>query len=264
MLCENCTKGFRLDGEPTGTMQPDGSYLAAASADGRTEVAIVLLTDVFGLPLKNCKIMADNFAKELAVDVWIPDLFNGNPPVKEADLAPFILPVPGMKLSLLTRARFFLGMIGKLPALIGLRPSVILGRVGPFVENLKKTHGYKKLGAVGYCLGGGIAARGAYLFDSIVVAHPSGIPKDVLQAIKVPSSWVCAEEDMAFSNENRELAQSILTAQKDIPCEFKVWEGTTHGFAARPALEYPKVKEGFEGGFQQSIDWFRKTLHQSQ
>lgn len=36
--------------------------------------------------------------------------------------------------------------------------------------------------------------------------------------------------------------------------------GTTHGFAARPNLAYPEVKEGFEGAFEQAVNWFEKTL----
>ncbi len=36
--------------------------------------------------------------------------------------------------------------------------------------------------------------------------------------------------------------------------------GTVHGFAARPNLDYPEVKEGFEGALRQTVEWFRKTL----
>ena len=36
--------------------------------------------------------------------------------------------------------------------------------------------------------------------------------------------------------------------------------GTAHGFAARPNLEVPEVKEGYEKAFQQTVDWFKKTL----
>ena len=39
--------------------------------------AIVLLTDIFGLPLPNPRIVADHLAEQVGVDVWVPDLFNG-------------------------------------------------------------------------------------------------------------------------------------------------------------------------------------------
>ena len=36
--------------------------------------------------------------------------------------------------------------------------------------------------------------------------------------------------------------------------------GTAHGFAVRPNLEVPEVKVGYEGGLEQTIAWFKKTL----
>jgi dienelactone hydrolase len=53
-------------------------YFAAAPNDAtqRTK-AIVLLTDIFGLPLPNPRILADQLAEQVGVDVWVPDFFNG-------------------------------------------------------------------------------------------------------------------------------------------------------------------------------------------
>lgn len=83
MSCPDCVKGHVLPGETTGeylTRSYGGAdaYFAAApggSKDGGR--AIVLLTDIFGLPMKNPKIMADRFARELECDVWVPDYFAG-------------------------------------------------------------------------------------------------------------------------------------------------------------------------------------------
>ena len=36
--------------------------------------------------------------------------------------------------------------------------------------------------------------------------------------------------------------------------------GTAHGFAVRPNLTVPEVKAGYEGGLEQTVAWFRKTL----
>lgn len=80
MSCEQCTQGYVLDGEPEGTMV-DGAYLRAAptvegAADaGTPKRAVVLLTDIFGLPLKNSKLVADEIARRVGCDVWVPDLF---------------------------------------------------------------------------------------------------------------------------------------------------------------------------------------------
>jgi carboxymethylenebutenolidase len=70
-------KGFVLPGEPQGSMI-DQDYFTPAPDDATEGIkAIVLLTDIFGLPLPNPKIVADQLAKRVGVDVWVPDLFNG-------------------------------------------------------------------------------------------------------------------------------------------------------------------------------------------
>jgi carboxymethylenebutenolidase len=36
--------------------------------------------------------------------------------------------------------------------------------------------------------------------------------------------------------------------------------GTAHGFAARPNLSIAEVKEAYEQAFDQTVEWFEKTL----
>jgi hypothetical protein len=36
--------------------------------------------------------------------------------------------------------------------------------------------------------------------------------------------------------------------------------GTAHGFAARPNLNVPEVKLAYEEAFEQTVEWFTKTL----
>lgn len=86
-LCKNCVSGHVLPGEPKGTIK-DGAYVysyrpetESQSQDGTPSLtgktAIILLTDIFGLDLKNSKILADSFGERLKCDVLVPDLFNG-------------------------------------------------------------------------------------------------------------------------------------------------------------------------------------------
>lgn len=82
MACPSCAEGAFLPGEPTGTISSDfqGAYYAPGPLSDGTATSkrtVLLLTDAFGLPLKNCKIMADDLAKRLECDVWIPDYFAG-------------------------------------------------------------------------------------------------------------------------------------------------------------------------------------------
>lgn len=83
MSCENCVKGNLLPGEPEGELVGDAYFHAAPTAvdgaEGSSKKAIILLTDIFGLPLLNCKLNADRISKETGYDVWVPDLFAGRP-----------------------------------------------------------------------------------------------------------------------------------------------------------------------------------------
>jgi len=92
-LCEDCVRGYRIPGQPAGEMVDVGSqkaYLhvaprtkrAASGPAGSTKgkSAVVILTDVFGLPVQNPKIIADSLSRKLGVDVYVPDIFNGDFP----------------------------------------------------------------------------------------------------------------------------------------------------------------------------------------
>lgn len=76
MSCELCTKGYILTGEPSGSMV-DGHYYRPAPEGSPKTSAIIVLTDIFGVALKNPKIIADKLAQEVGCDVWVPDVFNG-------------------------------------------------------------------------------------------------------------------------------------------------------------------------------------------
>lgn len=76
MSCPQCTQGYILPGEPVGSMV-DGVYFSPAPEGASSTKAVFLLTDVFGLALKNNKILADELAKRVGCDVWVPDLFAG-------------------------------------------------------------------------------------------------------------------------------------------------------------------------------------------
>jgi len=56
------------------------SYFSPAPStldETTTKTAVLLCTDGSGLALPNCKFIADELAKRLECDVWIPDYFLG-------------------------------------------------------------------------------------------------------------------------------------------------------------------------------------------
>ena len=53
---------------------------ASPSGTDASKHAIILLTvltDIFGLAIKNPRIIADLLSEKVGVDVWVPDVFNG-------------------------------------------------------------------------------------------------------------------------------------------------------------------------------------------
>ncbi|TFY74120.1 hypothetical protein EWM64_g9892 [Hericium alpestre] len=228
--------------------------------------AIILLTDIFGLPLNNCKILADLLASKVGVDVWVPDLFDGPPPFSTEELTPLMPDRAGVGISTWDMLRFIWMCIPRIPRLYANRATVVDARVEAFVKELKAEKKYGKLGAVGYCFGGSVAIRigGRRLVDSIVVCHPGSCTLEQIQQITVPASWACAEDDLGFGPKLRSGAEEIFKARqgKDnyVDYEFVDYKGTAHGFAARPNLTITEVQEGYNGALQQTADWFKKTL----
>ena len=88
----------------------------------------------------------------------------------------------------------------------------------------------------------------------------------------------CHQEDHLFSDTARLAAERSFESRKGkdnyVDFEFKVHKGanfahkrrradlagTVHGFAARPNISIPIVKEGYEGALNEATNWFKKTL----
>ncbi|KAI9462234.1 dienelactone hydrolase endo-1-3,1,4-beta-D-glucanase [Boletus coccyginus] len=276
MSCPDCFRGSILDGIPSGTIKEvggvDAYFVSGASEPTSKTFGVIYLTDAFGLALVNSKLIADKIANVLACDVWVPDLFDGQPMAKLDSLDAQLLPDHPGPWPLWDKLRFFARIIWNLPSFYRARPSAVTPRAAEFIKIVREQNKYDKLGAVGYCFGGGIAARLVPLktLDSIVLCHPSLLTEASIKAIDVPTAWACAEgwskiiQDVIFSKAMRLKAEAIFAARKDkadfVPYEFVDYKGTVHGFACRPNLAYDEIKAGFEGSLSQTVEWFRKTL----
>ncbi|TEB30675.1 alpha/beta-hydrolase [Coprinellus micaceus] len=269
MSCPRCAEGCILPGDPKGAIQSGfaGAYLATPS-NGPTESkrAVLLLTDVFGLPNKNCKLIADEVAEKLQCHVWIPDYFDGQPPFA---LDGMNMPTrPDEPVTTWMWLQFFVWRV--LPRLKNLlwtnRASAVDARVTSFIALLKEKKGYEKLGIFGYCFGGTTAIRFAAtdLIQSVVICHPGPFSLPQIQAIRVPASWVCAEVDAFMPDALKLQSEAELASRKDtdkfVEYEFVDYKGTTHGFAIRPDIRYPDIVEAQKRSVDQIAAWFDKTL----
>jgi len=176
--------------------------------------------------------------------------------------------------------RYVVTTLPRLPSAWYSRPSVAMQRITSFLALLRETKGYQKIGVMGYCYGGYHALRLAAPFtagspavneaasnsdapralvDSIVLAHPGPVFASDVRAIAVPSSWVCAEVDLFFSDAARLQAEAALTA-RGAACEFRVYKGTAHGFATRPNPAFADIMARYGEALEQTAGWFEKTL----
>ncbi|THG94999.1 hypothetical protein EW026_g6571 [Hermanssonia centrifuga] len=265
MSCEQCTQGYVLPGEPAGSIV-DGAYFHPAPEGSPKSSAIVLLTDIFGLPLKNSKLIADELSKGVGCDVWVPDLFAGNPPFKVEELEPLMPQRPSESITFVNTLRMIVLALSRAFRLYGVRGSVVDSRINSFIQKVKEEKTYENIGAVGYCFGGSVGIRLGQtdLVNSLVICHPGGCTVAQIKAIKVPTSWVCAESDMTFKPPLRNQAEAVFAARKEkedyVDYEFKDYRGTVHGFAARPNLGIPEVYDAYKAALDQTVAWFQKTL----
>jgi dienelactone hydrolase len=252
-----------LPGSPKGT-EENGAYFAKGSGqEGTKDKAIVVLTDIFGLAISNPKIIADTISERTGFDVWVPDLFNGRPPVRPEVLDSFTPRRPGEKMGFWKKVAFFLTALTYLPRIIASRPAVVDARAENFLTRIKAERGYENIGVVGYCFGGAISGRIASLgaITSLVIAHPGLLSSKAMKAINKPVSWVLAEDDSLFSEAlELQLEAHFRSRTPAVQCEFVRYPGTVHGFAIRPAREQPLSVEGQEKAVEQTVEWFRSTL----
>ncbi|KAI6115804.1 Alpha/Beta hydrolase protein [Pisolithus croceorrhizus] len=276
----DCDSGSILAGKPTGSVvkvNGTDAYFApappsdSAPSESNGSVGVVLLSDAFGIPLVNTKLIADKLANELQCDVWIPDLFDGAPLLRVEGMETQLLPDrPGYSTFWDKFRLIAFVILPRIGTILRSRPSVGDFRAKQFIKAIREDRKYRKVGGVGYSYGGAVAARLAttldYL-DSVVICHPAPVSIKEIKGIKIPSSWVCAEaEDDMFFKKKRMQAEAIFANRKDsgdaIPYEFIDYKGTVHGFACRPNLAFEDVKVAFEKSLEQTTAWLRKTLNE--
>ncbi|KIY66778.1 alpha/beta-hydrolase [Cylindrobasidium torrendii FP15055 ss-10] len=243
-LCSKCVSGVTHEGTPTGTLETIGGiqcYVATPEGDYPKDKVILFLCDIFGIPLVNSKLLADDFAKN-GFKTIIPDYIVEPVPVAEMDAGNYDVVS-------------WLGRHG---------PEV----TRPILDNVVaalRAEGVSSIGATGYCFG-------RYVFDLAfdnaievaVISHPSllKIPVDLekyVAASKAPLLINSCEIDIPFPIEAQALADKIF-GSFEYGYKREYFEGCEHGFAVRGDLSDPKVKAGKEGSFKASAKWFKQHL----
>ncbi|KAJ4991460.1 dienelactone hydrolase family protein [Stagonosporopsis vannaccii] len=232
-----CAIGVKHEGTPKGEIKSIGDIRAYVSpaANGSTQNAILLMTDVLGFQFPNVQLIADQFAANGYYTI-VPDVFKGNE-------IPFPMPAdfdfPSWKEN-------------KMPRTNDVDPIY-----AATIKYLRGELGVKRLGGVGYCFGGKYVCRWLKPggLDAGYTAHPSFVEVEELKGIQGPLSIAAAESDWIFPAEKRRESEDIL---KDMGATYQLslYSGVEHGFATKGDLENPRGKFCKELAFLQAVLWF--------
>ncbi|PCH44449.1 alpha/beta-hydrolase [Wolfiporia cocos MD-104 SS10] len=247
-FCKDCISGVRHEGQPEGKIEQIAGiecYVATPSGDYPKDKVLLYLTDIFGIPLNNSKLLADDFARN-GYKVVMPDILASDPISDEIfnsgkiDIFKDWLPKHGRETWI-----------------------PVLDKV---VAELKKT-GVKRFATTGYCFGAPPAFYLALKGEShvTVISHPSHLEvadlEEYRDGAKAPLLINSCEVDQLFPKESQAIADEVFGGGKFAPgYERTYWDGCVHGFAVRGDMSNPKVKAGKEGSFKATVEFLNKYL----
>jgi dienelactone hydrolase len=244
MSSEHCAIGHIHTGTPVGKEETINGRKAYVTGSNKSN-ALLYLTDVFGYEYNNHRLLADTFAKELPITVYVGDFLGESgfvhltpEELKNVDFPKF---------------REFNAKEKRFPQILEL------------AEHLKSQ--YEKVFVIGYCWGAWgavmLAAKPG-LIAGVSLNHPSvvEVPSD-LENLKSPTLIVAPYTDHAFPPEQRSIAEKIFDEKaKNEKLFFKiaVYPGFVHGFTARGNTDDEFTNEAVEDAKTESVIFFRKIL----
>jgi len=261
-LCPNCLKGGTLQGTPKGRFEEIGgikTYVGAGEAPvEHKDKAILLLTDVFGHGLVNNLLIADGLAQAASMNVYVPDLFNGDWALPER-FDGFAADEPGGQPKMGLISRVVMIVRDGIPFLFRHRAAITQPIVERSLAAIKEL-GMNKICAVGYCFGGKYSINlSAGKVDAAVHCHPSLWSNAEVENIDRPTLLLAAEEDQQMKESHLKAWDEIFK-KKSVPFEKKMYPGTVHGFMARPDPNIPAAMAGFEDGNGRIAEFVKRHL----
>ncbi|KAH9940882.1 alpha/beta-hydrolase [Epithele typhae] len=246
-FCKDCISGVRHEGTQEGKMETIGGvscYVATPTVDYPTDKVIMFITDVFGIPLPNNPLLADDFARN-GFKVVMPELFNG-------DAIPPDALEPGSTFDIQT----WFGSHA---------PDGATEIVRKVIAALKE-QGVTKFGSLGYCYGARVCFNLAFNNEvqAVAAAHPSLLkfPDDFEKYIassQAPLLINSCEFDTMFPLENAPKVDGLF-ASFGPGYKRTYYQGCTHGFAVRGDMSKPEIKAGKEGAFTESVKFMLEKL----
>jgi carboxymethylenebutenolidase len=123
---------------------------------------------------------------------------------------------------------------------------------------LKQVRGVRKVGVVGYCMGGGLslatALRPSSNVDAVHVYYGGGMPPaEQIATIRVPVLGSYGEADEGIPVEQVEMLRDTL-AKQQVPSDITIYAGAGHSFFndTRPSYN----EDAAIDSWQRSVEWF--------
>ncbi|CAI6337976.1 unnamed protein product [Periconia digitata] len=259
MSSECCKTGFNWTATPTGTETTITASLTTPSSTINTYVtgssktaALLMIHDIFGWTFSNLRILADQFAEELGVTVFLPDFFDGEV------VDPSTLEDP------VKREKF------NIPEFIGRNSKEIrFPAMEAVARKLKQDYG--KVATIGYCYGAWACLQLSALTTSPTstsptpliaatsIAHPSLLTPAELDAVRSPLQIIAPEHDPAFTPDLKKYANEVVPTL-GVAYEYIYFPGLTHGFAAKGDRGDEAQRKGLEKARRDAVGFLGEFL----
>jgi dienelactone hydrolase len=133
------------------------------------------------------------------------------------------------------------------------------------VKALRSEHGFKKIGAIGFCYGGyamfRLASKELKAIDCMSTGHPAQFDKGDIEALGgCPVQLLAPEEDFTFTPELKEHCLKVLPTV-GIDWDYQYFHGVKHGFCTRGDQNDKVQKQALERAKNAAVAWFGQYLH---
>ncbi|EHK16185.1 uncharacterized protein TRIVIDRAFT_39931 [Trichoderma virens Gv29-8] len=278
MSCPSCFSGHAKSLVPTGRVEllhGRNTYISEPGEGVAVFGIVVIVPDAFGWEFPNNRLLADEYARQGSLRVYLPDFMDGAAaPVwmlqtiaditkkQKTWLEHLYLPYH------ISRAAY-----GFIPFIVRNRFSVSMTKVQSFIEAIRhSSEAHLPLGAAGFCWGGlhvlalargfNTTSNGEPLVNAVFTAHPSNvkIPDDVAE-LRVPVSLAIGDKDFIMPVAQIDRVREVWASIPNIATEVRVYPGAGHGFSVRADPHNAAQAAQSAEAERQAVAWFQKHFH---
>lgn len=248
-LSECCLRGFTWDGTPsgrTGKLSANDAYITGTNPSA----AVLVIHDGLGWTYSNVRLLADHYAREADVTVYVPDFFGGE--VLDAEL-----------LKAGRWAELDMESFMARNSRANREPEVFA------CARALRDQGFARVAAVGFCYGGWGCFRLAAqtrqggdlpLVDCISVAHPAMLTEEDIAGARVPVQVLAPEIDMMYTPELKEFTFRKLQ-ELGVVLDYQHFPGMEHGCLTRGDESKEGERAAMIRAKNAAVSWMRQWLH---